>query len=407
MARAPARASHRSRLWLAAGVTGALLARHGCGPGRAFAAAPAARGLVQAPRALPRPADAAAAAAAAGPGSTATNSCRLISACVGVTAGACLIPARRRRRCRTERARRNATSLPGAGGAIETFLVRGPVDVSTLAVRCAPLAAYFDIECVAFFCLRVKPEVVASVAGGSLGLHGVCPVFIAESGGIIGWDKELKANVELMERAEGGEGAEGVVVVAFRGGCHEPTSEREEDRGSSSNLPEGRALHMVVRSSGKPAAPPSGVVYGGVAKACYQLEHSGDLTPVSQFAVSTPFAVLASFSDGAGEAASASLKMLPEVASPPIAAGYFSCPGRGVHKYGEENAEPAAFARHGLEKVRLFGMFADALGPATQAAPIRCVPELTEWTSILDADPRPEVQLHSADSASILALYGK
>lgn len=314
----------------------------------------------------------------------------------------------RRRRCQQAAVvRRAANTIPGAGGDIETFLVRGPVDPSKLAVKCASLAAYFDLECVAFFCLGVEPKVVASVAGGSLGLHGVCPVYIAEASGIIGWDKELKANVELMEKSDGESTEEGVVVVAFRGGCHEPTSEGEGEDASTSNLPEGRALHMVVRSSGKPAVPPSGVIYGGLAKACYVLEHSGDIKEVSQFAVSTPFAVLASFTDNAGEAASASLKMLPEVASPPIAAGYFSCPERGVHKYGEENAEPSAFAKSGLESVKLFGMFADAFGPPTQSAPIPCVPELTEWTSILDADPRPEVQLHSADSASVLALYGK
>lgn len=309
--------------------------------------------------------------------------------------------------------RRAAASTPGAGGAIETFLVRGPVQASALAAKCAPLANFFDLECVAFFCLGTDPEAVSSVAGGALGLHGVCPVFIADCHGIIGWDNELGANVELMEKGLGveagsasGVGGEGVVIVAFRGGCHEPSCEDEGESGPSS-LPEGRALHMVVRSAGKPTVPTSGVIYGGIAKACYKLEHSGDLVPVSQFAVSTPFAVLASFEGDAGQAASASLKMLPPVASPPIAAGYFSCPHRGINKYGKDGAEPEAFAAHGLQGVRLFGMFADALGPPTSAVPIACVPELTEWTSILDADPRPAVELHSADSASVLALYGK
>jgi len=89
---------------------------------------------------------------------------------------------------------------------------------------------------------------------------------------------------------------------------------------------------------------------------------------VAQFAVSMPFAELASFDEGAEEAASASLKMLPEVASPRIAAGYFSRVERGVHKYGKENAEPAVFAKQGMESVRLFGMFAEKRIVATDAS---------------------------------------
>mmetsp|Transcript_60485 Transcript_60485/g.187822 ORF Transcript_60485/g.187822 Transcript_60485/m.187822 type:complete len:294 (-) Transcript_60485:97-978(-) len=291
---------------------------------------------------------------------------------------------------------------PGAGGAIDTFLVRGPVDAALLAAKCARLPGHFDLECVAFFALGVSAKTIGSVAGGALGLHGVCPVFIAETHGIIGWDPALGANVQLMEEGFGGSGGEGVVVAAFRGGCHVPSSLGEGQGQGVSPLPEGRALHMVVRASGKPATPSSGLVYGGLAKACYELQHSGDLVPVSQFSVSTPFAVLSSFTGGAGEAASASLGKLPEVAKPPIAAGYFSCAACGLDKSGEESA---AFAEHGLNGVRLFGMLSEALGPPTDAGPLPCVPELTEWTSILDRDPRPPTELHS--EASVLALYGK
>eukprot|EP00439_Symbiodinium_sp_Y106_P031994 s2338_g3.t2 len=151
-----------------------------------------------------------------------------------------------------------------ASGKIETFLVRGPVNESTLALASAPLAAHIDLSCLVFFCLGTKPETVASVAGGALGLHGMCPVYIADCYGIIGWDKKEKRNVELMEEGRGseygkpgGQGGEGVVVAAFRGGGH-----AAGDAGG---------VHMVVSSHGKAklqaAKDGEGVSYGGYAKA--------------------------------------------------------------------------------------------------------------------------------------------
>jgi len=284
-------------------------------------------------------------------------------------------------------------------------LVRGPLDASALAAKCAPFARFFDLECIVFLSCGVDSAIVAQAAGGALGLHGVCPVFIAECQGVVGWDTVSEGNTELLEESLGGSGESGIVVVAFRGGCHEPSSLVE---GSNANqaLPEGRALHLVVRASGVPMTPPSGMIYGGIAKACYQLEHSGDLNEVSQFSISTPFAVLSAFDRrDAGEVASECLDMLPPPAKPPIAMGYFSCPSRGKNKYGEDGVETAAIAKQGLAGIRMFGMYAEALGPPADIPPTPCVPELTEWTSILDADPRPAVELHS--SASILALYGK
>jgi len=308
---------------------------------------------------------------------------------------------------RAQRMTRQAVgATPGAGGAIDTFLVRGAVDASMLAAKCAPFARFFDLECVVFLSCGVDPAIVAQAAGGALGLHGVCPVFIADCRGVIGWDADAGGNTELLEDSLGGLSENGVVVAAFRGGCHEPSSLAEGTKAANQALPEGRALHLVVRASGVPLTPPSGMIYGGIAKACYELEHSGDLTEVSQFAVSTPFAVLSAFQRrDAGEVAKECLEMLPPPAKPPIAMGYFSCPSRGRNKYGEEGFEAAAIAEQGLGGIRIFGMYAEALGPPADSKPLACVPELTEWTSILDADPRPSLELHS--SASVLALYGK
>eukprot|EP00435_Cladocopium_sp_Y103_P056035 s1164_g18.t1 len=90
--------------------------------------------------------------------------------------------------------------------AIDTFLVPGPkIDVGKLAMAVAPLAAHIDISCLVFFSLGVKPEIISAVAGGSLGIHGMCPVYIADCYGVIGWDKKEKKNVEMMEEGRGSE----------------------------------------------------------------------------------------------------------------------------------------------------------------------------------------------------------
>lgn len=281
------------------------------------------------------------------------------------------------------------------GGVIETFLVPGPVDVSKLATKCAPLAAHFDLTCLTFFSLGVPAETIAAVAGGSLGIHGVCPVYIADCYGIVGWDAAAGANVELMEKGRGsefgcvgGNGGEGVVVVAFRGDGYAPSCGNDA-------LPADRSLHMVVTANGSEQTQEApGAAYGGLAKACWRLEHSGDLASVPRFAVSAPSAVVTSFTGDASEAAAAAVQALPEAASPALAAGYFPCFCRGVNKYGEDGVEPAAFAAvPGLADVRLFGMFAHGeLGPPVGGP-------------VLTSEGATKAELHSM--TSILALYGR
>mmetsp|Transcript_31252 Transcript_31252/g.57168 ORF Transcript_31252/g.57168 Transcript_31252/m.57168 type:complete len:359 (-) Transcript_31252:102-1178(-) len=274
----------------------------------------------------------------------------------------------------------------GGAGRIETFLVEGDVNEAKLAAACAPLAMHMDLDGLVFFTLGVKPETIASVAGGALGLHGVCPVYIADSYGIVGWDKSKKENVELMEEGRGseygkvgGNGGKGVVVTAFRGG-HVP---------SEGDLPSDKGLHMFITEEGKPGLAPQGAVYGGVAKKCYKLEHSGDLVPVPQFAVSTPQGVVTSFTGDAGEAAKGALASSGSLE----VAGYFPCFCRGVNEYGKDNVEPAAFASNGMESVPLFGMFAHGeIGPP-KGSPVLCD---TEQKAV-------EVEMHSM--TSVLAGY--
>jgi len=274
----------------------------------------------------------------------------------------------------------------GAGGAIHTFAIAGDVNVAQLAQKCASLANYFDLGCVVFFTVGIDPDVISSAAAGALGLHGACPVFIADADAAVGWDDAEGKNIVLKSDA----GDRGVVVVGFRGGGHSPTSSKE---GASAKLPEGCSLHMVVTSGDVPGKPPEGAVYGGKVKACYQLEHSGDLVRVSQWAVSSPFAVVAPFANGAlGKAVDSAWEALPPVAQPPLGAGCFTS--------SAFEAEEAAKT----SRVRLFGVKAPAFGPDIGDA-LKCVPGAMKWGSLLDDDPRPDVS--AEEGAAYLVLYGK
>jgi len=323
---------------------------------------------------------------------------RAARAAAGASALACcaigLAASRRRVHKLKVVAPRGASQAEAPSGVVETFLVKGNADVSKLAASCASLASHMDLACVVCFSLGVPAERIASAAGGSLGLHGMCPVFVADCYGIVGWDSKAGKNVELMEKGRGteyggcgGNGGEGVVVVAFRGSGHTPSSVGDESPPASS------ALHMVVASSGEPAAPSPGVTYGGVAKACYRLDHSGDLVSVPQFVVSSRTGVVSSFTGEAGDAADAALRALPDAG--PAAAGYFPCFMRGVNLYEKDGVEPAAFAASGLD-MPMFGMFAHGeFGPA-KGDPVVCDPEKLS---------SPALETHSM--TSVLALYGK
>ncbi|CAE7948571.1 unnamed protein product [Symbiodinium sp. KB8] len=131
----------------------------------------------------------------------------------------------------------------------------------------------------------------------------------------------------------------------------------------------------------------SGLVLG---KACYKLEHSGDLVPVDEFVVSSsvPSAVTSFDGDNAAEMAKATAAA---VGSPATAAGYFPCFCRGYNKYEENDVEPKAFEGDGgLAGVPLFGMFAHGeLGPGMDATVAASAEEV----------PKPSHEIHSMTSA--------
>lgn len=299
------------------------------------------------------------------------------------------------------RARQVACGARGCkpGGTIETFLLQGSMDAGKLAAACAPLAMHIDLDAVVFFTLGVAPELISSVAGGALGLHGSCPVYVVDCYGIIGWDKVKKQNMELMEKGrgseygcQGGNGGEGVVVAAFRGGAFTPTC---FEKGVGASLPGQCTAHMVMKGGpGAPEAPAAGAVFGGVAKRCFALKHSGDLEEVAQVAVSSNAAVVSSFIGEARTATGAILEAAGTENKAYSALGYFPCFCRGVNKYGEDDVEVKEFAAAGLEGVPIFGMFAHGeIGPPV-GGPIQCTPE---------TDALSSVEVHSM--TSVVALY--
>lgn len=255
---------------------------------------------------------------------------------------------------------------------VETFLVQGDINEASLSMKCASLANYMDLKTVVFFSLGVSEELIQRVAGGALGLHGACPVFVVDCYGIIGWDQKEGKNVELMEKGRGteyggvgGSGGKGVVVAAFRGPAYTPTV-------GAGQLTAPGESHMLVcnaEASFEPAA--SGAVYGGMAKKCFVMDSStGNLQEIERFAVSgNVTSAVSTFAGDAAEAASIIVKAMPDEAAGVNAAGYFPCFMRGINKYGRDGVECAEFLVSGMRKVKLFGMFAHGeLGPPAGAA---------------------------------------
>ncbi|CAE8596882.1 unnamed protein product [Polarella glacialis] len=268
-----------------------------------------------------------------------------------VAASMLLTRGRRASRSRTER-NSDAVALRAVEGSVETFIINGTVDVSTLSMKCARISAHMDLSAVVFLSLGVSEEIITSAAGGALGLHGACPVFIADCHGIIGFDEFQKKNIELMGSDVGGNGGAGVVVVAFRGKAYTTTI----GEGGVTNLGES---HLLIGSSdAKYEQTQSGAVYGGRAQKCFVIESStGVLREIASFAVSGDVtSAVGTFSGDAGVGAQGIVQSLPSMTGV-NAAGYFPCYSKGFNKYGSDGVEPGKFTGIGMQKVRLFGMF--------------------------------------------------
>jgi len=302
-------------------------------------------------------------------GSTArsTSSSSSLAAMLGSAAATATLTLRKTNATRLRSGTGSRVAALAQKGSVETFLIEGDVDVAKLSMKCASIAGYMDLSTIVFFSLGVSEEVISSAAGGALGLHGACPVFIVDSYGIIGWNEEKKKNVELMEEGRGkeyggvgGNGGKGVVVVAFRGPAF-TTATGEEQICSP-----GESHMLICDDEASYQEAKSGAIYGGMAKKCFKMDSStGALQQVSSFSVSgTLTSAVSTFSGIAADAAAAIVASMPDAAKGVKAAGYFPCFMRGVNRYDRDGAEPAEFMVSGMRKTRLFGMFAHGeLGP--------------------------------------------
>jgi len=241
------------------------------------------------------------------------------------------------------------------------------VDVASLSMKCAGIAGYMDLSTVVFFSLGVSEQTIASAAGGALGLHGACPVFMVDCYGIVGYDEKEGKNIEIMEEGRGkeyggvgGKGGKGVVVVAFRGPAYKATIDQQQ-------VSEAGESHMLVCNGGAAYEPAKeGAVYGGMAKKCFVMDsNTGTVREISSFAVSgSVTSAVSTFAGDAAVAAKVAVASMLKEAKEVKSAGYFPCYMRGINKYGTDGVECAEFAENGMDNIRLFGMFAHGeLGP--------------------------------------------
>ena len=154
---------------------------------------------------------------------------------------------------------------------MDTFLVQGDGSDPTLRTSLNDLASSegSKLDAVLLFSLGANHNHLLSAVSCS-GIR--CPVFLSETYGIIGFDKSIDKNIELMEKGRGteygcrgGDGGQGVVVVAFRGGTIVATHEA---------IPDGSLAVLVLTSNSSPQnflRSFSCLYYGGVSKANYVL----------------------------------------------------------------------------------------------------------------------------------------
>ncbi len=197
-------------------------------------------------------------------------------------------------------------------------------------------------------------------------------VLLADCYGILGFSATEGRNIELMEAGRGreyggtgGDGGQGVVVVAFAGGGVLTSAE---------TLPsEGVTAHLVVAGGGSDigavlARQSAVTYYGGVAKATYRyVPYEERFEPIPYFSVSTlakPDSTvgISSFTADAAGSVKTLLDQAPAGARVEVVA-LFPCFMRGKNEYGVNNVEPDAVARL-LPGIPIFGMFCHGeLGP--------------------------------------------
>lgn len=224
-----------------------------------------------------------------------------------------------------------------------------------------------------------------------------CPVYLTETYGILGYDNDLKQNIELMEKGRGseygyagGSGGQGCLVAGFSRGAV---------AGHMNDFPTDASSLMVVADQSKewPKVESNAPLqYGGITKECWRVTETGNLESVPYFWVADvskePIGV-STFTDDATEAFSSLLKEMPSGRKASGSVGLFPCFTRGVNQYGAENVESEAIGSV-LNDARVYGMFAhgelgpkDFAGYESQSNKIAC--KQHSMTSILSIHTEP------------------
>ena len=198
---------------------------------------------------------------------------------------------------------------------------------------------------------------------------------MTEAYGILGYDEDLRQNVELMEKGRGseygccgGSGGQGCLAIGYYDGAI---------AGDSADFPCGLSSLMVIADQSESWAAVQAKAplhFGGITKQCWRVKVKGNevsLDKVSYFWVADNTGEMTGVSTFKGEAAEATKTLLQELPKGYKATGdvgLFPCFTRGVNQYGEENVESTAIATV-MSSPRIYGMFAHGeLGPTSFAS---------------------------------------
>lgn len=253
---------------------------------------------------------------------------------------------------------------------IETFLLQGDGSGSVLRTALEDVAGPGhpdgELDCLVLFSLGAKHECLLDAATASAIR---CPVYLSETYGILGFDRDLGKNIELMEKGRGteygccgGAGGQGTVVVAFRGGGMQVDT-------TGGQVPEDATSVLIISDDSSPGLPKMPcTMYGGITKANFQLRE-GKFEQVSNlfFASITPNphpVAIATVENDIADAVEDLKAKIPTSHHASGVVGLFPCFTRGINAFNRDNVEPDAVSDKLGPSCRIFGMFVHGeLGP--------------------------------------------
>jgi hypothetical protein len=242
-------------------------------------------------------------------------------------------------------------------------------DATELQFAVGSRLASADCDAVVLFVLGLEP---ADFIPFAQTVAPDTPVFLADCYGILGYSAEEGRNIELMEAGRGreyggvgGDGGQGVVVVAFCGGGVVATVDALPDAGTTA--------HLVVAAHGGTvgsllAKQASSMYYGGVAKTTFRYAPANERFEaipwfsISMLATLEQTVGTTSFTADAKGSVQRLLKQAP-AGSRVETVALFPCYMRGKNEYGANNVESDAVSEL-LPEVPIYGMFCHGeLGP--------------------------------------------